>query len=854
MRRALGPWCLAATALWLPARAVAQEVRAGVPAVAAHAVRDGIAVDGRLNEPAWIATAPATDFKQRDPDEGAPATEQTELRILYDERAVYVGVRLFDRDPSKVVARISRRDNQADADRFTLYLDPYHDHLTGVMFEVSAAGVQYDAAVSADTMVDASWDAVWESAISRDSTGWTLEIRIPLTQLRFSRADRQTWGINAARFIQRKNETSWLALVPKMEFGLASRMTHLDGLEGIRAGRNIELLPYVRASTALRPAEPGNPFNGGSQMLQGVGVDVKYGISSNVTLNATANPDFGQVEVDPAVVNLSAFETFFPEKRQFFLEGSQIFNGFGRGGGIEGPTVVDTTHFYSRRIGRSPQGFAFGDFVDTPASATILGAVKLSGKFAGNWTLGILDAVTDRERATTSTGGERAAVPVEPQTNYLVARLNREFPGRGALGMMLTDVERQLTTPALAALLPDRAQTLGGDGYYFFDRERVWGLSGRLSGSWVRGSSSAIDRLQRAPARYFQRPDRARTRLNASATSINGWSGSATLGKTSGGWTASTSLSGNSPGFETNDLGFHTMSDAWGSSTQFRWHQLTPDRFSRSRSLEISESFVWTFDGDVIDHSGTDVEAKVTFLNYWLVSGGGWWGREAQDDRLTRGGPAAISPRCLGVNGRVSSDGRRLFVVGIDGARDACQFGSSSLFSNAFLTVKPSESLLVRLESSFNHEIRAAQYLDAVDDPSAVATFGTRYVFAAIDQRTATTTGRVELSLSPRLSLQTFTQILFSKGRFGPPKALEAPRTFDFAEYRPAGFPDPDFDFKSLRANAVFRWEWRPGSTTYLVWTHTRDNSQIPGAVAAELFRLPSYNVFLIKTSWWFSR
>jgi hypothetical protein len=370
----------------------------------------------------------------------------------------------------------------------------------------------------------------------------------------------------------------------------------------------------------------------------------------------------------------------------------------------------------------------------------------------------------------------------------------------------------------------------------------------------VRGSSSAIDRLQRAPARYFQRPDRARTRLNASATSINGWSGSATLGKTSGGWTASTSLSGNSPGFETNDLGFHTMSDAWGSSTQFRWHQLTPDRFSRSRSLEISESFVWTFDGDVIDHSGTDVEAKVTFLNYWLVSGGGWWGREAQDDRLTRGGPAAISPRCLGVNGRVSSDGRRLFVVGIDGARDACQFGSSSLFSNAFLTVKPSESLLVRLESSFNHEIRAAQYLDAVDDPSAVATFGTRYVFAAIDQRTATTTGRVELSLSPRLSLQTFTQILFSKGRFGPPKALEAPRTFDFAEYRPAGFPDPDFDFKSLRANAVFRWEWRPGSTTYLVWTHTRDNSQIPGAVAAELFRLPSYNVFLIKTSWWFSR
>jgi hypothetical protein len=227
MRRALGPWCLAAIAVWLPARAAAQGVRAEVPAVTAHAVRDRIAVDGRLNEPAWITTAPATDFKQRDPDEGERATEHTELRILYDELAVYVGVRLFDRDPLKVAARMSLRDNQADADRFTLYLDPYHDHLTGVMFEVSAAGVQYDAAVSADTTVDASWDAVWESAVSRDSTGWMLEIRIPLTQLRFSRANRQMWGINAARFIQRKNETSWLALVPKMEFGLASRMTHL---------------------------------------------------------------------------------------------------------------------------------------------------------------------------------------------------------------------------------------------------------------------------------------------------------------------------------------------------------------------------------------------------------------------------------------------------------------------------------------------------------------------------------------------------------------------------------------------------------------------------------------------------
>ncbi len=356
-----------------------QNARRDAPSFTATPTKEHISIDGRLTEDAWATAEPVGNFLQRDPDEGAQATEKTTMRFLYDDRALYIGVELLDSKPDQIVSRTAKRDDFQDGDYFQLYLDPYHDHVTGVLFQVNAAGSLQDSIISNDTQTDSSWDAVWDAAVSRNEKGWFIEMRIPFSQLRFAHLDKQIWGLNAARFLFRRNETSWLEMVPKKDQGLASRFAHLTGVDNVEPGHNLEVLPYLRGSAGFAPAVPGDPFHTGTSFGGGAGVDIKYGIGSNLTLSGSINPDFGQVEVDPAVINLSAFETYFQEKRPFFVEGSQIFNNYGRmGGSCCG--VVFPTFFYSRRIGRAPQGSASGDFVSDPSAATILGAAKLTGK------------------------------------------------------------------------------------------------------------------------------------------------------------------------------------------------------------------------------------------------------------------------------------------------------------------------------------------------------------------------------------------------------------------------------------------------------------------------------------------
>src|SRR5262245_9927028 len=429
-----------------------------VPLVQAVRTSEPIRIDGHLDDAAWQQAPPATTFRQMDPKEGEPATEKTELRVAYDDEALYVGFRLFDTEPARIVRRLSRRDDDADADHVKLYLDPRLDHQTGAIFLVTAAGVRADAVLFNDSWDDSSWDAVWQSAVSIDGQGWSAELRIPFSQLRFSSGDAQTWGINAARFIQRKNETDWLELVPKKESGIASRMAHVSGLDGLRPRRALSVLPYAVARSEHVSAGAGDPFNDGSRQFAGFGADLKYGVTTNLTLDATINPDFGQVEVDPAVVNLSQFETFFEERRPFFIEGSQIISNFGRNGANNfwGFNRSEPNLFYSRRIGRSPQGEADADFVDGGDATTIIGATKLTGKTGGGWSLGLLDAVTANEYARTFSGAREGRVLVEPLSNYFVARAHRDV-GRGGLGVLGTSVIRSEGSPALAERLVRRA-------------------------------------------------------------------------------------------------------------------------------------------------------------------------------------------------------------------------------------------------------------------------------------------------------------------------------------------------------------------------------------------------------------
>jgi hypothetical protein len=829
----------------------------------------------------------ASGFLQRDPDQGQPATEPTELRLLFDDRALYVGVRLFDDDPGGIVRQLSRRDALAEADTFTLYLDPHRDRRTGVVLQVSAAGVQRDAAIYDDNFEDDTWDAVWESAVSIDGGGWTVEMRIPLSQLRFPTTPGHAWGVNARRVVYRKNESSWLELVPKNESGLASRMVALEGIEGIKPGRHLELLPYVSGRAEyVAPAKDGDPWNDGSRFFGGAGLDFKYGVSSGMALVGAVNPDFGQVEVDPAVVNLTAFETFFEEKRPFFTEGSQIFLRFGRSGASEYTTYYypEPQLFYSRRIGREPQGRPGGEYADVPSSTTILGAAKLVGRTGNGWNVGLLDAVTGRELANVATGASRDRVEVEPLTNYFVGRAQHALGSRASLGFIGTAVVRDLQTPALESLLVDRAFVGGVDGHVFVDSKHDWVVSGGLSGSTVSGSEAALLRVQRAAPRYYQRPDAPHVSVDPSATSLSGWSGRVGLNKNSGNVTFNAGLWGISPGFEPNDIGFATQTDRGGAHGQVLFRKLTPDRWTRTRQLTVAKW--WTFNyGGESQGDGVTVAAGAQLRNYWqldLTLGKSW---NTWDDKLTRGGPTTIRPGIESLSLVASSDARRRFWLSGKAQLTNRNFGAWSRQYSATLNLRPWTALTLSATPTYLRSHTIAQYLSTVPDPTAAATFDSRYVFGGLEQTEWSIPLRVNLILTPKLSLQLYTQALLSTGDYPSIRELAAPRTYDFPVYGqdvgtiardpnlpvyiidPDGggaapsfrIPVPDFNVKSLQVNAVLRWEFRPGSAAYVVWTQRRQDGRNPGDHAfgrdlGDLFGAPADDVLMVKLAWWVGR
>ena len=827
-----------------------------VAAVQAARVPEAPRVDGHLDDEAWRTATPATEFLQRDPDEGKPATERTELRIVYDDAAVYVGVKLHDREPQRIVRRLSRRDDVPDADRFTIYFDPQHDHVTGAMFTVSAAGSQADAIIFNDSWEDGSWDAVWDAAVSIDQDGWTVEMRIPFSQLRFPSGGRDAWGINASRFIQRRNESDWLQLVPKAESGLASRMAHMTGVESVRAPRQLEIAPYaVTRAEFIAPDAPDNPFNDGSRLFGGTGVDLKYGLTSTFTLNAAVNPDFGQVEVDPAVVNLTAFETFFSEKRPFFIEGSQIFSNFGRSGANSfwGFNNAEPIIFYSRRVGRPPQGDAAGVFVERPSSTTILGAAKVTGKNSSGWNFGLLNAVTAREYASLD-GVDRSRAEVEPLTNYFVGRAQREIK-RAAFGVLSTWVQRDLRDPSLSDVLPASAVVLGGDGHLFLDSKRDWVITGSLSGSRIAGSTAAITRAQEASQRYFQRPDAPR--LDPEATSMSGWSGRLNLNRNSGLWIVNAALWGVSPGFDSSDAGFTFQSGIHGAHTVLMWRKPTPDRFTRNRSAWISK--FWTWDSNRVRHAdGVMVSVGGQFLNYWSAGAQALYTRRVLNGWDTRGGPLMTSPAGGFAGANVQSDDRKRIVIGLNGNYSWTEFGAWDMNVSTSIELKPSSSFRISVEPQITRGHSLAQYVQTTPDESAVATYGQRYVFSDLGQTQVSMSGRATWVMKPRMSLQVYTQPLLAVGDYWNFKSLAAPRTYDFESFHGA-VGNPDFNFKSLRLNAVYRWEWRLGSTLYVVWTEQRENSAYPGTFAfsrdaRELFRAAPDDVFLVKVSYWLSR
>ncbi len=875
---------MAAAALLAPAAGLAQDAATQEyprPTVVAVRVSQRISLDGVLDEPAWSTAVPATDFYQVDPEEGRPASERTEVRIVYDSDNLYIGAFFHDHFP--VTSHLARRDVlMYDSDKFLIAFDSYHDGLTAYRFHTNPDGVRRDTRLSGGQMSggDVTWDPVWDVKTTVSDSGWVAEIRIPFSQIPFAEGSEHIWGIQMERYTARRPEEAWLAFVPKTESQSISRYGQLLGLKDIRRGGGFEVLPYAttRADYAPleepRPAAFANPFRGRANYIADAGVDLKYRVASNLTLDATVNPDFGQVEVDPAVVNLTAFETRFHENRPFFVEGSEVFQFGG-----------DAQLLYSRRIGgpptwKAPSGAAY---TAVPEEANILQAGKLTGRTAGGWNIGVLEAVTAKETAHYVDGaGVRSDAAAAPLSGWFAARVQRTFgQGRTSFGGIATAVERRLGGLAIADQLRGDAYAAGLDFSHQW-RDRRWLLSGYAAGSRIGGRASVITAAQRSSARYYQRPDAEHLELDANAMSLAGYTLNLEIHKQAGGhWRGTARVTAVSPGLEINDVGFQLDADRIAAIAQLRYQETMPGSHFRSWNTTLQHDRTWNYGRDLIGStltSGTGVQLN----NYWNVSVNLSHGFASMDDRLTRGGPLARTPSSSRVLGSFSSDRRKTWRLGGSASHSWNGEGASLSDLGSSFIWQPAPSWSVELGPHYTRERSLAQYVGSVADPVATSTFGRRHLFSGLDQSTVYLNTRLNITFKPGLTLELFGQPFVASADFDGLKELRAPATFSFLRYgQDAGtlrrdgtglVVDPDgtgpaptfrvaegdFNRRSLKGNVVLRWEWRAGSTLFLVWQHARAESEDLndlrlGRDLSGLFSSPSRNILAIKMSYWFS-
>ncbi len=874
----------------------------------AHAARrrGPIAIDGRLDETAWADATPITTFRQTQPLEGPPATQRTEVRVLFDDEAIYVGARMYDSLGGRGVhTRLARRDDQLDldnggssqltSDKLTVTLDPYHDHLTRAVFEINPSGVTGDALGAGGSNLDPSWDPVWQGAARVDSLGWTAEIRIPFSQLRFARDSGIAWGLQLVRVIDRLNERDQWSFYRKAEAGGPSRFGHLEGIAIHGRPRDVELLPYALVSDEANGNFRGDPANPVNRVKPRVGADVRYQLTNGLTLDATVNPDFGQVELDPAVINLSAYETFYPEKRPFFVSGASAFDY----GGFSCFFCSNTSSlglFYSRRIGRVPElanyleNLSTTTTSDVPANTQILGAAKVTGRTSGGLTVGLLDAVTNEERASWSdSAGAVHHLSVEPASNYLVARAKQDIAsGATVIGGMVTSTLRDLDAPLLRDSLHTHAEAAGVDFVTTWDT-RNYSLMGSGALSDVGGSAQAIGLTERSSAHYFQRPDRRHTgggffgdRFDTTATSLRGYAGYLRLAKDNGNWIWEVQENLRSPGFEVNDLAFQRTADYQQVIANLQRQWTVPGSWYRGIYALIGSQRSYDFDGDLIQQQ-YQTYFEWDWLNFWSLRLFAIHRPSALDPAIARGGPTFKSHGYNDAFVGLSTDSRRVVVVNLNvegntGINDPSQ----EINPQVTVLVKPASFLTVSLSPTLDAYRTGQQYDTTLaaapgDSASPRVYFGNRYILASLVQTTLSVEARINMALTPKLTFSLYAQPLLASGHYYAFKEFDHTRqlhktvdpsttlTDGTIALTPAGssttyqLPSPDFNVRSLRGNAVLRWEYLPGSTLYLVWQQVRANDTLDGPPATfalnrdrlALFRSTPDDTFILKVSYW---
>ena len=829
-------------------------------AIAVRASRAPV-IDGRDDDAIWERAQVIEGFRMFEPVENGPERFHTVARVAYDDANLYVLVRAYDPHPDSIVALLSRRDVRTPSDWIKVMVDSYHDRRTGYEFAVNPRGVKRDYYTFNDGDEDGSWDGVWDAAARVDSLGWVAEFRIPFSQLRFDAARTHTFGLMITREIGRTSERmSWPVYHPSRA-GIASQFGVVSGIADIGSPRRLEVTPYAVSKNITRTfTDAAGNVTGyaRAQRLTG-GADIKYGLSSNLTVDATVNPDFGQVEADPAVLNLTNFETFFEEKRPFFIEGSGIFRfdiscSDGQCNGL----------FYSRRVGRAPELSGEDGYADpsTPTATTILGAAKLTGRLPGGLSVGVLDAVTQRETGV-------AGRTVEPGTNYFVGRLQQDFRhGESGVGVMLTSVHRSLDAWSTPYLRRD-ALTGGVDFRHRFLAHR-YELSGFVAGSRIAGSAAAIALAQQDGVHLFQRPDDG-IAFDSLRTSLSGDAEKLSVSKVGGGILRfNTSFTRFAPGFEINDVGFLPQAgiQRWSNWVGLQFN--TAAHFYRRAFINFNEWQSWTSQGLAAAQRSTiggNVNAHAELRS-------GWWGHLGVGvdnvaasfcDYCARGGPAIRqSPSVFGWAG-VEGDTRRsvapsLFVQGSrgDGGR------SWSLSASPSVDIRGSSRLTMSVGPDIGRDVVDAQYVDQFTDAAGAV----HYTFARMHRTTVAITARASYTFTPDLSLQVYAQPYVSSGRFANWREVGAPRAADYAaRYQPYTSPDStvqlagyDFNSKAFHSTAVLRWEYRHGSTIFFVWTQGRAQDGLnPGSFAfrrdyRDLFAAHPDNTLLVKASFWVDR
>jgi hypothetical protein len=857
--------------------------------ISAQRIREAMSIDGNLSEQVW-QRAGLANFTQRLPNEGASPSQKTEVWLAYDGEALYVAARMYDSAPDSIIQILGRRDAEVTADWFTFDIDPYHDRRSGFFFALSAAGTLLDGTLYNDDWNDNSWDGVWEGRTRIDSQGWTAEMRIPFSQLRFHHAEKYLWAVNFKRLVGRANESDFVVYTPQKGSGFVSRFIDVEGIENIEPPQDLEILPYITSRAEFTQHAAGDPFNTGSKYSPGVGVDLKLALGTDLTLNGTINPDFGQVEVDPAVVNLSDVETFYEEKRPFFVEGANVFY-FGQGGSNNfwGFNWGNPNFFYSRRIGRAPQGsLPSYDYVDMPLGTHILGAGKLTGKVGGDWNVGMIHAVTAHEYANTEVSGARQNVEIEPLTYYGVGRIQKDFnDGKQGIGLITTYTNRFFSEDRLKADINSHALAMGLDGWQFLDSEKTYVVTGWGAFSDIHGTQSRITALQKSSRHYYQRPGLNHLSLDTTATRLSGYAGRWAINKQKGAWQLNSAIGVISPGFDVDDLGFIWRTDIinYHLMVGYKWTDRT-DYYNNLR-LNVAVFGSSDFGGNKVWH-GYFGMMNVELPNFYQIGFNYAYNPFSIDTRSTRGGPAMLNPTGWELDFNFSSDSRKSIVLSAYGF-SYIGGGGHQYQAEIDIDYKPASNIALTLGPSFNRNAAKAQWVGSYVDPTASETYGSRYVFADMEQKTISANIRLNWTFSPQLSLQLFVQPLISSGAYRNLKQLSQPRTFNFGYFGrdgstikpqmdaagavsgfevdadgagpsiPYSFSNPDFNYKSLRGNAVLRWEYRPGSALYLVWTQSRSDNENYGDFQfdrsiSRLWGARPDNIFMLKFTYWWSR